>query len=170
MPEIIVQYYWEKPDVRPIYVKAEPERIPFLKQKILILPEYGQNVSLELPIPKNCQIQPARTIVHGIVKDVKQLDENNYGITLERYLRSGLAWNEVGAHLNVVIIGYHPIIGRVKGKVIEISTEMELVNVELENADLTVWVSWTSLCSQGHEQVYQLTRHMKAGKLIPKLV
>lgn len=137
---VIAGFFWTAPDKPPYPPPMETDdNRPFLVKPLLSVPQPGEIISFELPHPKQAEpiiYEMPAVVVHGKVVSVtpvksKKLKEEAYTVRLERTARTGLVWDELGACIGAEMVGFHPDIGRVEGKLIGLLPEAELALVRV---------------------------------------
>lgn len=111
----IIRCFWDNPDEPPTGLFAYDKNAPFIEREIFSVPEVGETIVLDLDVPETVGIPIIPTVIQGEVKSIKKRAPHDFELIIERKGRIGLSYYELGACIGAVMVGYHPLIGRVEG-------------------------------------------------------
>lgn len=154
----VVEYFW--------HGAVEP----LVSRKHLDVPQEGEDVALELPIPATSGQTPPAVVVRGQVVEVNRVGEAAH-VVLRRIGQTGLPYDVLCALINVRVSGYHPVFGRVAGKLVGLLPSSELAGIadnSLKAAvaviaanqgeepdpeeDCVIWVDWSTVWREGRSR------------------
>jgi hypothetical protein len=116
LKQIKIRCFWEKPDEPPIGSFNYDKNEAFYESEVFSVPEVGETITLDLVMPQSMGFPILPTVVHGEVKKVTKKSAQEYELILERRGRIGLSYADLGACIGTMMVGFHPLLGRVEGQ------------------------------------------------------